>query len=599
MRIKFVFILLILLFSVKNSCFPLGFITDLSKSISEKNIIKEIHQNKFDLALQNLNSYIKKYDENVNSYYLRYLIFSDIDNKNYSLENSYINSYKALEKYISLNNKEKEKIIQKMYLNEFVLESSTKMLQNNLIRKYGNNLDSINILLNILQKAKIDNQDLVEKVKSKENNRMFNEAIKSNRIEDFEKFIVETKDVELKKIANNKIELLKSDKNIESNDNKTYTTRNSNSVINNNNPDKVINNISKSENEKYNENTNTNPITYSPESILTDDKSGCKLNTNMKNFQINWKGACIDGYVDGKGECKFFKNNTLSFTYIGNFSKGTVIYPLTISYPDGSKYFGDLIDGKYSRGVFTLVDGSTYSGNWIDGKLNGQGTSTSTNGSVFVGDWKDNKKNGKGTLTMADGSKYVGEWKDNILSGSITYYFADGSVFNGVMENEEIIGYGTCTYPNGSVYTGNWKNGEIYGKVKLTKKNGESYSGDWENGKENGHGTFSYVDGSNYEGEWRNGKRNGFGTYTFSDGTKYIGEWSNNEINGKGTMIYIIGDNYVGEWKNGIKCGQGIYNFGDGSKYVGTWNSGKMIVGKVYTSSGEIAYDGNMANYYK
>ncbi len=606
MRIKLALFSFVLLLSLNNSGFASGFISDLNKSLSEKRIIKAIHHDKFELANQNLKKYINKYDENVGTYYLRYLIFSDIDNKDYSLENSFINAYNALEKYKSLNNEQKEKCIQKMYINEIVLEATSKMLENNLIRKYGNNLDSINLLLNILRNAKIENQNLVEKVKSKENNRMFVDAIKTNTIEDSGKFVDEAKVMDLHNIENKNIDTLKLNKISNLNDNKNNTTfikYNSNSAIKNNVVDKENNIPSKSKNDRFQENIKSkqsvNSSGNSPEGIVTDNRSGCKLKTNKINFQINWNGACVDGYIDGKGECKFLKDNVLSFTYIGDFSKGTIIYPLTVLYPDGTKFFGELKEGKFFQGDFTFLDGTTFSGNWIDGKLNGQGTSTSKNGTVYVGEWKDNKKNGKGTLTMADGSKYVGEWKDNILSGSIIYYFTDGSVFTGVMENDEIIGYGTCTYPNGSVYTGNWKNGEIYGKVRLTKTNGESYSGDWKNGKENGQGTFTFADGSNYVGEWKDGKRNGFGTYTFIDGSKYIGEWSNNEINGQGTMIYKIGDEYAGEWKNGIKSGQGTYTFGDGSKYVGNWNGGRMIIGKVYTTTGEIAYDGDMANYYR
>lgn len=606
MRIKFAFLSIVLLFSMNNSVYATGVITDLTKSISEKKIFKAIDKNEFELATQNLNKHIKKYDEDLITFYLGYLIFSDNKNKKYSLENSFINSHKGLEKYKSLNYKQKAKYNQKFYINEKVLNAKTKMLQNNLLIKYGNNLDSINILLNLLQNAKIENKTFVEKVRLKEDILIFNEVIKSNKIENYSQFINETKNVELQNIAKFKIDSLKFNRILELSNNENFTTFRydyPNSGIKNNVVHKVNNYETISENENYNNSIKTNQswnlITNNHEGIVTDIRSGCQLFINKNNFQIIWNGACVDGYVDGKGECKFFKDNTLIFTYVGNFSKGTILYPLSILYPDGSKYFGVLKDGKYFQGDFTFVDGSIYSGNWIDGKLNGYGTSTSKNGSVYVGEWKDNKKNGKGSLTLADGSKYVGVWKDDTLSGLITFYFVDGSIFTGVMENDIINGYGTCTYPNGSVYTGNWKNGEIYGKGRLIKTNGESYYGEWRNGKENGQGTYTNTNGSNYTGEWLDGKRNGFGTNTYSDGTKYIGEWSNNAMNGQGTIIYKIGDRYAGEWKNGLKRGHGTYTFGDSCKYIGIWNAGRMIHGKVYTSKGQIAYDGDMENYYR
>src|SRR6516225_9637527 len=59
-------------------------------------------------------------------------------------------------------------------------------------------------------------------------------------------------------------------------------------------------------------------------------------------------------------------------------------------------------------GTFTSPDGSKYVGEVRDGKYNGQGTYSGPDGRVYVDEWKDGTWNGRGTLTFPDGAKYVG-----------------------------------------------------------------------------------------------------------------------------------------------------------------------------------------------
>ena len=63
----------------------------------------------------------------------------------------------------------------------------------------------------------------------------------------------------------------------------------------------------------------------------------------------------------------------------------------------------------------TYEDGSKYSGGIIDNKKHGQGTIIFANGDKFVGEWKNDKMHGRGTLILSNGEEKVGLWKDGEL----------------------------------------------------------------------------------------------------------------------------------------------------------------------------------------
>ncbi len=333
----------------------------------------------------------------------------------------------------------------------------------------------------------------------------------------------------------------------------------------------------------------------------SDIKSGCiiQLDKNLNNLSFVWSGECIDGFAEGEGECLFYRNNNLIYTYKGRFTKGKINDPVTIIYPNGTKYVGSLKNDKYFIGTYTFADGSIQSGYWVNGKLNGKGKSISKMGSIYEGEWKDGLKSGNGTLTISDGSKYIGTWIENSMSGPFTYYFANGTEFQGTMRNDTIEKKGVCKFQNGSIYTGDIKDFEFNGKGTFTRANGERYEGDWKNSKPHGYGIFVFADSSKYAGNWIEGERNGYGELIFKNGSKYIGQWKNNEMNGYGTMSMIEGETYSGEWKDGEKCGNGTYILIDGSKHVGYWNGKRMKYGRVYSPKGELVYDGDMENYYR
>ncbi len=62
------------------------------------------------------------------------------------------------------------------------------------------------------------------------------------------------------------------------------------------------------------------------------------------------------------------------------------------AYPDGSKYEGEMKNGKrHGRGKWIRSDGLKYEGGWEDDKPSGQGILTSADGKVCIGEWKAGK----------------------------------------------------------------------------------------------------------------------------------------------------------------------------------------------------------------
>lgn len=541
------------------------FINTIIEKQSEKRIFGEINSNKFDIAYIHLNNHIEKFGKNAVTAYFGYLVYSQKNNSNYSLVNSYLNLNYILQNYKFLNKKQIDENLRKYYINEILLKSLSNHIQNDLIQEYCNSVDSINMLIDILKNENFTNTAFEIKIKSKMDKLLFKDVSEVN--------IIDAKPISKAVHAINNSKLTPEYIAVYQND--------------------TTNNFSNS-NIKYSSNNNY-------QVIIADIKTGCQLivDKNKANLRIKWHGECKDGFVNGVGKCEFFNSETLVYTYVGNFIKGKISNPITAYYPNGTKFIGEMNNNMFVKGTYTAADGTTYTCSWKDGKLNGEGTSVDSQGVKYEGVWKDNKRNGKGVLTMPDGSKYIGEWNNNKLNGQVTYIFSDGSKFIGQMENNQINGFGTCYYVDGTVYVGEWKDGEMSGKGLITKTNGEKYDGELIKGKENGNGAYYFADGSYYSGSWVDGKRNGLGTMTFSDGSKYSGQWLNNKMNGHGVIDYKFGDSYEGEWKDGKKFGQGTYTFGDGCKHIGMWNGERMSYGKVYTSNGVIAYDGDMENYYR
>ncbi|KAJ8020140.1 Alsin [Holothuria leucospilota] len=216
------------------------------------------------------------------------------------------------------------------------------------------------------------------------------------------------------------------------------------------------------------------------------------------------------------------------------------------NHPQGKHvtYEGMWLTGKpHGSGTLTWPDGRKYSGHLVNGLQNGFGWSiepTADSGSktkVYQGQWKDGKREGRGFLRYPNGDVYLGYFKDNQCSG------------NGILQ---------CVNP-ASIYVGQWKKDCFHGYgVKDDSLHGEKYMGCWQDSKRNGDGFVITVDGVYYEGHFSDDKLQGPGILITEDGTCFQGQLNSGPtLNGKGTLTMPNGDfvegSFNGLWGDEVK----------------------------------------------
>jgi hypothetical protein len=105
------------------------------------------------------------------------------------------------------------------------------------------------------------------------------------------------------------------------------------------------------------------------------------------NETIKWSGACVNGYGQGLGSVRWFRNNLPFETDEGEWREGYQIGKGTQVWPSG-RYEGEFKESEPNgRGIFVL-QASRYEGEFRNGKPNGAGTLTTPEGS-FQGNWTD------------------------------------------------------------------------------------------------------------------------------------------------------------------------------------------------------------------
>ena len=85
--------------------------------------------------------------------------------------------------------------------------------------------------------------------------------------------------------------------------------------------------------------------------------------------------------------------------------------------------------GKSYMREITFADGSKYVGGVVNAKKHGSGTYTWPNGDRYVGEWKDDRWHGRATYTWPSGNKYVGEWEKDRATGGWFYEGSGGKVW--------------------------------------------------------------------------------------------------------------------------------------------------------------------------
>ena len=88
----------------------------------------------------------------------------------------------------------------------------------------------------------------------------------------------------------------------------------------------------------------------------------------------------------------------------------------TLSFPDGSKYIGELRNGaRHGHGVYHFSDGSVYEGESVMDRFEGKGKMTWNDGGWYEGEWSQGEIHGYGMEIRPDGSlRHNGLWRKGV-----------------------------------------------------------------------------------------------------------------------------------------------------------------------------------------
>jgi hypothetical protein len=161
---------------------------------------------------------------------------------------------------------------------------------------------------------------------------------------------------------------------------------------------------------------------------------------------------------------------------------------------------GDCIQGP---GTFAYPDGSKYDGNFVLGKFEGAGIFYFANGDIYDGNFKENYPDGQGRRTLKDGTTENGTWLLGEFQGNSLIEHGKAGCVEGDCENGE----GVFVYKEGSArYTGQFKEHTPHGFGTCAYANGDSYTGEWSQGAYEGRGILRLRDQTTIEGFWRAGE---------------------------------------------------------------------------------------------
>lgn len=253
--------------------------------------------------------------------------------------------------------------------------------------------------------------------------------------------------------------------------------------------------------------------------------SGAKYIGHFQNAEIHGVGVCYytDGakyqgewvhrYPEGKGTKTYSDGTTRTGLWKkgkpvdanGNVQEEYIVKKKEERSDDGTNIQSGCLSGdcKNGAGLYAYPDGSKYEGNFVNGKFEGEGVFYFANGDVYTGAFKENYPDGFGARKMKDGTEESGEWKQGEFigqslvvqgktgcidgdceTGQGVYVYKEGSAkYTGTFKNSAPDGYGTCVYANGDVYVGEWKEGAFGGRGTLTLRDKTIVEGFWRAGE--------------------------------------------------------------------------------------------------------------------
>lgn len=254
--------------------------------------------------------------------------------------------------------------------------------------------------------------------------------------------------------------------------------------------------------------------------------SGAKYTGDFKGGEIHGVGVCY--YTDGSkysGEWKNrFPEGKGTKTYsdgtkrTGQWKKGKPVDDkgnLLEEYiakkeeekaDDGTNIQSGCLSGDCQNGpgIFAYPDGSKYEGEFLNGKFAGQGKFTFPNGDIYTGAFKNNYPHGQGTRVHANGTaEETGQWREGEFVGASLV--ENGKT--GCIEGDCANGTGTYVFREGAAkYTGEFKSGQPHGFGHCTYANGDRFEGEWLAGAFEGKGTLYLRDGTVVSGFWKEGE---------------------------------------------------------------------------------------------
>lgn len=203
-------------------------------------------------------------------------------------------------------------------------------------------------------------------------------------------------------------------------------------------------------------------------------------------------------------------------------SWGTINGVGTYTWPNGTTYTGDIVDGLcHGVGQQQLGGGMVvYDGQWARGVRHGQGTVIflGEKGCQYSGQWEDDAKSGEGMMVHRSGNWYEGQWRDDKKCGDGMMVWATrGEQYSGTWQRDLPEGFGEYI----------WWLRVPRAKIRASQvQQCNRYVGEFHSGKRHGYGRFFYANGAYYEGEWQDNVRHGRGVFIFEDGTVVSSIWT-------------------------------------------------------------------------
>jgi hypothetical protein len=153
-----------------------------------------------------------------------------------------------------------------------------------------------------------------------------------------------------------------------------------------------------------------------------------------------------------------------------NSQSSITIGPATIKFNSGERYVGPCNSNynAHGRGKFTFPDGTKYVGDFIDGEKSGRGRIEYADGCVYDGEFLEDAPHGMGTYAT-DKDLYEGQLVYGFKEGLGKMTFANGDVYEGNFIKDRISGEGTLTKIDGTVAQGIFRETKLGGIILVSE----------------------------------------------------------------------------------------------------------------------------------